>query len=144
MTGEPDTAPISGLEGLPALLREIAEVAGLDAALGLARARGGTRVYIPAKAGAAHWLVKAVGGDAADLICDHFTMNGIGMRVDIPFGPVHSSAEKMRRLDNMIREGKSAREISQALGQTERSVFYRRARLKKLGHLDKGQSDLFL
>ena len=52
---------------LPPLLAEIAEVAGLDAALALASARGGSRITIPAHPRADHWFARAVGMEAAQL-----------------------------------------------------------------------------
>ena len=39
---------------LPPLLNEIAEVAGVVAALAIAEARGGTRVHLPARAPDGH------------------------------------------------------------------------------------------
>lgn len=128
---------------LPQILKEIADVAGLEAAIEIARVRGGMEVYIPAKADCNHWLVRSVGEEAAKLICDHFTMNGGGMRINIPFGPVHRNAVLRRRVDKMIKEGKSAGEIVRATGYTERGVFYRRAALKQSGEAQQDQISMF-
>lgn len=72
---------------LPPLLAEIAEVAGLDAALAMADARGGSRITIPARPRPDHWLVQAVGVDAAKLIADHFRVGNSGLIVELPVGP---------------------------------------------------------
>ncbi|MBX3527539.1 MAG: hypothetical protein KF904_15150, partial [Rhodoblastus sp.] len=73
---------------LPPLLNEIAEVAGVVAAVAIAEARGGTRVHFPARAPDGHWLVALVGREAADELCAHFraTQAG-GSYVLIPVGP---------------------------------------------------------
>ncbi|MDF1778757.1 MAG: hypothetical protein P1V13_22265 [Rhizobiaceae bacterium] len=115
---------------LPALLAEIAEVAGLDAALRLAEMRGGTEIYVPAHAPAGHWLVEAVGAQAAAAICAHFTGSGPGCRLEIPLGPAGTAAQIRRRVDKMINEGKSEREIALATGYTGRGVRMRRAKAR--------------
>jgi hypothetical protein len=56
------------LSRLPGILGEIADVAGLDAALKLARARGGTAMKISGKPGGA--LAQIVGDEAAWKIAD--------------------------------------------------------------------------
>lgn len=120
---------------LPLVLAEIADVAGLDAALCLAKARGGTRVYIPSFAPDDHWLVQTVGREAADAICSHFTFNvdGVarhGTKVMIPFGPRGSIAEVRATVDRMIAAGNSIREVALATGITSRSVERRKARIR--------------
>lgn len=57
---------------LPGVLGEIADVAGIPAALAIADQVGGTRINIPARAKDDHWLVQTVGREAADQICDYF------------------------------------------------------------------------
>lgn len=115
---------------LPALLAEIAQVAGLDAALKLAEARGGTEIYVPAEAPAGHWLAETVGLEAAAAICAHFTGSGPGCRLELPNGPAGSFAQIRRKVDRMIAEGKSEREIALACGYTGRGVRMRRARAR--------------
>ena len=53
---------------LPGILGEIADVAGIPAALAIADEVGGTRINIPARAGDDHWLVKTVGREAAETV----------------------------------------------------------------------------
>ncbi len=55
-----------------AILREIAEIIGADSTLKLAKAVGGTRVYIPATVHAGHWLTQTIGIDAAQKLAAHF------------------------------------------------------------------------
>jgi len=124
---------------LPALLAEIAQVAGLDAALKLAEARGGTEIYVPAEAPDGHWLVETVGRPAADAICGHFMGGGRGTRLELPLGPAGTAAQIRRRVDRMISEGKSEREIALATGYTGRGVRLRRAKARSGSE----QDDLF-
>lgn len=115
---------------LPSLLAEIAQVAGLDAALKLAEARGGTEIYVPAAAPSGHWLADTVGIEAAAAICAHFTGSGPGCRLELPNGPAGSIAQLRRKVDRMISEGKSEREIALACGYTGRGVRLRRAKAR--------------
>jgi DNA-binding NarL/FixJ family response regulator len=103
---------------LPGILADIA-------ALKLAAARGGTRVYLPAKASDNHWLVQAVGRQAADTICREF--GGAGTQTEIPVGPGGTLAQVRRRLGEMEAEGRSEREIATTLGIAGRTVRRRRA-----------------
>ncbi len=118
---------------LPSLLAEIAEVAGLDAALALARARGGSRITIPAAPGKGHWLCKLVGREAALALAEHFaTSDGVSRRrgaiLELPVGPVGAHAQVSRRVDAMIRAGVSADEIARTVGVSRRTVFRRKGR----------------
>lgn len=61
---------------LPPLLAEIAEVAGLDAALALAEARGGSRITIPARPRPDHWFAQTVGMEAAEKIAAFYRVGG--------------------------------------------------------------------
>lgn len=124
---------------LPALLAEIAQVAGLDAALKLAETRGGTEIYVPAEAPDGHWLAEAVGAQAAAAICAHFTGSGPGCRLELPTGPAGTAAQIRRKVDRMIAEGKSESQIALACGYTGRGVRMRRAKAR--ASLD--QEDLF-
>lgn len=126
-----------GFSWLPKILAEIAEIAGLDAALKLAEARGGTEIYIPAEADNDHWLTQTVGRKAADAICRHFEGGGRGSRVVLPLGPSGSAAQIRRKVDRLIADGKSEREIALATGYTGRGVRMRKAivRDRKQGSL---------
>src|SRR5690606_37782768 len=84
-------APSSGedrlADALPGVLGEIAAVAGEDAALSIAAARGGTQVYIPHEPGPHHWLTHLVCREAAQRIADRLTCGVGGLRLDLPLGP---------------------------------------------------------
>lgn len=108
---------------LPPLLNEIAEAAGVIAAVQIAEARGGTRVHFPAYAPDGHWLVELVGREAADKVCAHFrtTANG-GYYVFVPVGPKNFYARARRRALE-LRGRRSAAETALELGVTLRVVF---------------------
>lgn len=112
---------------LPEVLAEIAGAAGLDAALKLARERGGQTVYIPGRATADHWLTELVGPAAAARICDHFRVRDSGARVLIPIARISSAR---RTLVRALENGASAREAAAAAGCHERTAYRARARLK--------------
>jgi hypothetical protein len=131
---------------LPELLAEIAEAAGLDAALKLAAAYGGVRRTFPARIRSdSHWLAACVGREAADKICAHFAQgsgSGVsaGIKVLVPLGPTGSIAGARRRLAQALAEGKSASEAARAAGMTERSAYRARSRAR---HQDDKQGRLF-
>jgi hypothetical protein len=130
------------LEALPALLAEIAEVAGLDAALAIARVKGGQEVFVPARLSDQHWLVEAVGRARAEIIADHFTSGRGRIKLDIPLGPAGSYlAERRRRarlLADAIAEGASANQAAQRAGLTRRSVLRAKARQRARSGGDQG------
>lgn len=123
-------------DALPGLLGEIAEVAGLSAALTIAETVGGTRVSIPARATDSHWLVETVGREAADKICNHFrTLSPEGREagarhVIIPRGPAGCLAKARTRLAKELENGTSAREAARRAGLSERAAFRMRAKLR--------------
>ncbi len=117
----------------PALLAEIADVAGIEAARGVARARGGMETYFPTpqgvQGGSGVWLVEAVGKDAALKIAALFPM---GCSVYIPLWGV-----ALRRIEvlELSRAGRGANEIARLIGCSNRTVFRVRKSLKKEGLL---------
>lgn len=112
---------------LPAVLAEIAEVAGIEAAWALARTQGGVPIYIPAEAEAGHWLTELVGREAAEKICRHFRVGNSGARILIPLAR-HS--EQRVRLIKALEAGMSAPQAAQASGMHVRTAFRTRARMK--------------
>jgi hypothetical protein len=131
---------------LPPLLAEIAEVAGPVAALQLAKAKGGVKCYIPARAPDDHWLVQCVGREAADKLCAHFVAaidsdsgrSLHGVTILLPLGESGSRVEARRRAREALEEGKSLSEAARRGGLHERTVSNIRARMK-----DKRQGSLF-
>lgn len=117
---------------LPGVLAQIANVAGEDAALAIARARGGTQIYIPPEPGPDHWMTKLIGREAAKAVADELTCGVGGLRLDLPLGPTGNAARMQRKVDEMLTEGRSERDIALATGYTIRGVRMRRAKLGKL------------
>jgi hypothetical protein len=131
---------------LPEVLAEIAEVAGLDAALKLAESHGGTRKRFPAEMPKGrHWLSECVGAVAAAQICAYFRQGSgsgrfRGVYLLIPRGPTGTIAVARRRMAQALEEGKSAAEAARLAGMTERTAY--RARARSRGRDDK-QGSLF-
>jgi hypothetical protein len=125
---------------LPAIMAEIAEVAGVDAAWALARAHGGTTIYIPREPFEGHWLVELVGEEAAAKICKHFRVANTGARVLIP---IARQGEQRMRLVKALEAGMSAPQAASVAGMHERSAFRARKKLKKQGRGDNRQGKLF-
>ena len=128
---------------LPAVIAEIAEIAGPEAAWALARAKGGTRVFIPAEAKADHWLVELVGIEAARRICAHYRimsgnsrMNGVWLLI-----PMAAAARSAERWTEALSQGLSIAETALRMGVHERTVSRRRAEHGR-GN-DKRQGTLF-
>jgi hypothetical protein len=122
------TLPPGSFDGLPPLMCEIAEVAGIRAAIDLAEARGGNRVYFPTpgQLSEEHWLVKIVGRDAALKICKHFSP-GHHVELELPRGPTGSRADLWRRLARLIKEGAPSGVITRRLGISRRTVVRHRS-----------------
>lgn len=114
--------------GLPGVLAEIAAVAGEKAALAIADARGGTQAYFPPEPSEEHWLSRLIGRDAAKRVCEHLTCGVGGMRVDLPLGPAGHAARARAKVDALIAEGRSERDIALATGYSIRGVRRRRAK----------------
>lgn len=129
---------------LPALLEEIAGVAGVQAAYQMAQARGGQKVYIPARLDDSHWLVKACGAEAARKIANHFAADGKGIDLKIPVGTgstyLKERAARARVMQEAIDAGLSNNEIVARVGLDRSSVFRAKQKLKS-GSGDQG--DLF-
>lgn len=121
--------------GLPPLLEDIAEAAGLDAALALAEAKGGQKVYFPASPGDDHWLCRLVGREAAIAIC---ILHGV-RNLEIPRGPAGSAQKLRRRIARLIADGASTNEIARTCRVSFRTVTRHRTRARG----DERQGDLF-
>ena len=117
---------------LPGILAEIAAVAGEDAALAIAAARGGTQVYIPPDPARDHWLSLLVGHRMAVAIAERLTCGiDVGRRVELPLGPTGSAAQARAKVDHLIRDGHlSERDIARATGYTTRGVRLRAAKIR--------------
>lgn len=108
---------------LPGVLREIADVAGVEAAWALVQSHGGTQVYITHAPIDGHWLIDAVGMEAALKICAEFG----GLRLTIPQARI---SQQQERLVRSLLAGQSTREAVSVSGLHERTVFRAKKRLK--------------
>lgn len=130
-------------DALPGILAEIAEIAGLDAALKVAEAKGGTVARVPSRVRAENWLVKAVGMEKAQAIAAHFT-SGRGIDLLIPLGPTGSYKRDMARraeaYHRALASGANTQQTARLVGVTRRSVERFKGRLKTS---DDNQGDLF-
>jgi len=132
---------------LPGLLGQIADIAGPEAALLIADARGGTRVDIPAEAKQVHWLTECVGFEVADQICKGLAIvdaddrkKGVTHEV-LPLGASSVLKKAKRRLRQALENGHSAREAARIAGLHERTAWREKARLN--GPNDDDQQSLF-
>ncbi|TCR70504.1 helix-turn-helix domain-containing protein [Bosea sp. BK604] len=133
-----------GWPELPALLAEIAEVAGIDAALAIAEAKGGQEVFVVARLTPDNWLVQTVGAGKAQLLSDHFCSGRSRQKLTIPLGPAGSFNAWRQRTARALAEaasrGASANQMAAAAGVTERTA--RRFRKRQREH-NSGQLKLF-
>lgn len=116
---------------LPGILGEIAAEAGEEAALLIAKYRGGTQVYFPPDPPLDHWLCRLIGRDAAKRVCARLCDGHAGVRIDLPLGPVGRAARARAQVDAMLTEGRSERDIALATGYTTRAIRRRRAQLDR-------------
>lgn len=127
--------------GLDGILGEIADVAGIAAALALADQYGGTQVHFPRSVTPDHWLVQCVGTEAAKSICDYMTVTDADGRrkgqrgVLIPRGPMAIMRQAKRRLVRELEAGTSVRVAARRAGLGERTAWYTKAKLKDQGDL---------
>ena len=135
----------AGWPDLPALLAEIAEVAGIDAALAIAEAKGGQAVTIPSRLRPDHWLITAIGRERAEQLSDHFCSGRSRAQLDIPLGPTGSYfADRRRRavaVAQALAAGATASEAARRAGITRRSVHRQKA--QKQRQRDRDQGSLF-
>ncbi|MCF4125021.1 transposase [Methylobacterium sp. SyP6R] len=109
---------------LPPILRSIADAAGLAAALKLAQAKGGTRIYVPHRVTEGHWLAELVGLAAAQEIARLYA----GENIDIPLGLTGSAQNARRAVREALDAGASVAQAARAAGVTERTVYNLRSR----------------
>lgn len=134
-------------DGLPEVLREIAEVAGIDVAMKLVWAYGGNIVHIPQRAPPKHWLVECVGRAAAHKICDHYRIinadgRAVGLRLQIPIAGTSTMAQAKRKLAKLLQDGQvTVPRAARLCGVHERTAWRLKAGLQHSG--DDAQGDLF-
>lgn len=112
---------------LPVVVAEIEQVAGYEAALKLAQAKGGQTVYIPGEAKPGHWLTELLGLETAQKICNHYRVGNSGIRILIP---IAKQAIQKRCLVEALEAGSSAPAAAAAAGMHERSAYRARKKIK--------------
>ncbi len=120
-----DRHPLNALR-LPAALRLVAEAAGLEAAVKLAWARGGARVYVPLKVPADHWLLWVVGSKGVEALQRRYGRETISL----PHGPAGKLQRAWVAASHALDEGASVAGAARAAGLSERSVYKLRRRLR--------------
>ena len=110
---------------LPHILREVAEIAGEEAALRLARVRGGRRMYVPATPTAG--LTAEIGAEAAGALARLYGNENI----TVPLGPTGSLSQVRRAIGEALQGGASAAEAAEAAGVTQRTIYNHRRRRKE-------------
>jgi len=115
---------------LTGVLTDIARVAGRDAAIAIARKFGGVRMYFPLKPSKDSWLVKTVGQEKAQAICDELTAGRCGLEYDLPLGAFGHQETTRAKVDRLLAEGRTQRDIALATRYSERGV-RKRARILK-------------
>lgn len=132
------------MTALPGVLAEIAQIAGEEAAMAIADARGGTQIYVPPIPSNDHWLCRLIGRDQAKAVCDHLTA-GVGpRRVDLPLGPSGRAARARAMVDAMIKQERTERDIALATGYTARAIRRRVAKLLERGEVVRTDPQLSL
>ncbi len=126
---------------LTGILGDIADVAGVGAALTIADIKGGTMAYIPLPDNLKmeHWLVKAVGINKAKEIAKILG----GGAVEVPLGPFGGYRKKVwQSIRKGLEEGFSAAKVAKLTGVHQRTV-YRHKSGDSGSDFDDAQRDLF-
>ena len=99
-----------------ALRAELAGILGPQGLAALAAARGGRRIYVPARIRDGHWLVELLGREAAEALA--FRCGGC--RLDIPRRP--DPGDRDARIRELRAAGRPVSAISAETGLSERWV----------------------
>jgi hypothetical protein len=107
--------------------------AGLRAALAMARARGGQRIYVRPVAEDNPWLLEAVGLATARLITAYLCAGQV-VYLDLPIAGTRGRSAERQQRRAIIAAGLAAQlpidEIAAAAGVSRRFVFWVQARLR--------------
>ncbi len=117
------------MSNLPGILAEIAAIAGEDAALQIARAKGGMIAYVPLPTNlrAGHWLAEAVGLHKGRLIAERFG----GGACEIPIAGAGNRAQTHAAIRRAIDDGLSTQKIAHLVGVSLNTVKRHRAAIKR-------------
>ncbi|HYE35476.1 Mor transcription activator family protein [Methylocaldum sp.] len=102
---------------LPPIVQEFVEVAGLEAALALVNAYGGTRLWFPSNPEPDHHLIKTL-GEAGYTLCARFALEWL----DIPKCERALRAVRDAAIVEALREGRTQADVAREYGLTWRQV----------------------
>lgn len=105
------------------------ELIGDDLTRHLCDLYGGRTVYVPIEPLEGHWLVRAVGWDAAEKLCGHYRANTTGARLTLPKGEQHRMRALLPEVAKMMDEGVSLGDTAIALNIHQRTVSRHRERI---------------
>lgn len=125
---------------LPPLLQEIADVVGIAAAIKLAEAKGGQRIFVPDTIEDGHWLAELIGLDLARQLSFYLTHDG-GTHIDLPKGDRLRRAKRNDMIAEMLADGHSANYVASRFDLTRREIFRHKARQRERAESD--QIDMF-
>jgi hypothetical protein len=104
---------------LPASLKELIDVIGLEATKSLVGAYGGTRLTVPLKMPNTHALVELLGVEAARALSKHYALE----RFDVPNASSATKAFRNRQMREEHNMGISVRRLALCYNLTERRVW---------------------
>jgi DNA-binding transcriptional regulator LsrR (DeoR family) len=124
----------SASPALPELLEEIASVIGRESALKLAALRGGQQISIPTSFRDDHWIVAAIGREAAQVLSQHFTSGRSRIAFELPRGPgsgLNAAAlQRAQIVRDGLAQGLTSNKIAALAGISRRSVHRQIAKLR--------------
>lgn len=103
----------------------LSAVVGSEAAINLARARGGLDVWVPETLEKTHDLVKIMGTHAAKKLCNAYGGS------EITVSSRRKKESRQREVRDLIEKGHSATHIAMTLGITIRYVRYLAAQVRR-------------
>src|SRR5690554_1434986 len=95
-----------------AILDELTDFIGYDAAMSLAKRWGGRRLYVPAQASPGHPITEAIGPEAAERLVDLYG----GDALDVPAARNAMLETRNRRIMAALEEGQTTREVAATFG----------------------------
>lgn len=127
-------APQINARMLPRLLRDIADIIGLDAALKLVRAYSGLRLYIPERAHAGHPVAQIIGVENLQKLANIYGRENLSLpKIDAADRQIkHHTVHALRA------SGIPVKHVARETGYTERRIY----QLEREGD-DDNQPDLF-
>lgn len=126
-------------QALPASVRDLVEVIGLDAALAIVEARGGVRLYVPEAATVDHWLAGLIGLEALAALTEVYARE----EIDVPRCAGALRALREREIVAEAEAGASNAELARRHHYTERGIRKLRRRVEGETEANAAQGALF-